>query len=84
MISCAGEELKNVFRFKYLGTIFTADANQQFDIKVRIAKAFSRCRDLRNVVDAKDLPIKMKIRLYQAAVCSILTYGCETWQPPQL
>ena len=84
VIRCDGKDLENVFRFKYLGTIFTADAKQQHDIKTRIAKAYSRCGDLRNVLDAKELPIKLKIRLYQAAVCSILTYGCETWRltPP--
>ena len=32
----------------------------------------------------KKLPIELKFRLYKAAVCSILTYGCETWRltPP--
>ena len=83
-ITCEGETLKNVFRFKYLGTIFTADAKQKYDIKTRVAKAFSRCGDMRNVFDAKGLPKKLKLRLYQAAICSILTYGCETWRltPP--
>ena len=41
-IQSDGETLKNVFRFKYLETIFTADAKQKYDIKTRIAKAFSR------------------------------------------
>ena len=39
---------------------------------------------MRNVFDAKGIPKKLKLRLYQAAICSILTYGCETWRvtPP--
>ena len=41
-VQCDGEVLKNVFRFKYLGTIFTADVNQKYDIKVGIAKAYVR------------------------------------------
>ena len=28
---------------------------------------------------SKSLSVKIKLRLYEAAVCSILTYGCETW-----
>ena len=83
-IKCVGEILENVFRFKYLGTIFTADAEQKYDIKTRIARAYTRCGKLRNVFDARDLQTKLKLRLYQAAVCSILTFGCETWRltPP--
>ena len=46
VIRCDGEKLKTVFRFKYLVTIFTSDANQQLDIKTRIVKSFSRCGDL--------------------------------------
>ena len=83
-IHCDGEILKNVFKFKYLGTIFTADAEQKHDIKTIIAKSFSRCGKLRNVFDSQELSTKLKIRLYQAAVCSIFTFGCETWRltPP--
>ena len=66
VIKCEGEELKNVFRFKYLGTIFTADAKQAHDINTRTAKAFTRCGELRNVFDVKAIPISLKLRLYQA------------------
>ena len=68
------EKLKNVFRFKYLGTTFTVDTKQKYDIKTRIVKDLSRCGDLRNVIDHKGLPIKLKLRLYQAAVCSSYTH----------
>ena len=45
--------IKNVFRFKYLGIIFMADAKQINDINTRIAKAFTRYGELRNVFDAR-------------------------------
>ena len=49
-------------------------------------KAFARYGTLRNVFDTKELPVKLKLRLYKAAVVcsSILTYGCGTWRitPP--
>ena len=41
--------------------------------------AMSRCGKLRNVFDSPHISQKVKLRLYEAAVCSILTYGCETW-----
>ena len=78
-IRCGDQMLKNVFRSKYLGTLFTADAKQIHDIKSRIAMAYARCGKLRHVLDSPDLSVSLKLRLYQAAVCSVLTYGCETW-----
>ena len=48
-------------------------------MKEKIARAMSRCGQLRHVLDSPDLPITIKLRLYQAAVCSILSYGSETW-----
>ena len=64
----------------YLGTIFAANAKQCYDIKARIAQAFARCGKLRHVFDAQNLSIRTKLRLHKAAVCSILSYGCETWR----
>ena len=76
--------IDNDYRFKYLGTVFSADAQQSHDIKARVAQAFTRCGKLRHVLDSPRLSVDLKIRLYKAAVCSILTYGCETWRltPP--
>ena len=79
-ITCEGVPLKNVFKEKYLGSVFSADADQTHDIKARIAQAYTRCGNLRHVLDAKQLSVGLKLRLYKAAVCSILTYGCETWR----
>ena len=78
-IKCGGRELDNVFRSKYLGSVFTADADQDHDINARIAQAYTRCGKLRQVLDSLDLSVNIKLRLYQAAVCSIMMYGCETW-----
>ena len=71
--------LDNVFRFKYLGSTFTADGNQHFDIDERIAQAMQRCGTLRHVFGSPSLSLSLKLRLYVAAVCSVLIYGCETW-----
>ena len=77
-IPCFGVPLDNVFREKYLGTIFTADTNQKHDVKETVTRALSRCGQLRHILDSSDLSLDIKLRLYQTAVCSILSYGCET------
>ena len=38
-----------------------------------------RCGKLRHIFDSDHIPLNLKIRLYIAAVCSLLTYGMETW-----
>ena len=38
-----------------------------------------RCGKLRNILDSDIIPLKLNLRLYDATVCSLLTYGCETW-----
>ena len=72
-------ELENVENFKYLGSIFTAAAEQQRDVEARVAMDTQRCGNLRHLFNSKDLTIHLKLRLYDAAVLSLLTYGCESW-----
>ena len=78
-VSCEGLALDNVFKFKYLGTLFAADADQAYDIEARIAMAMTRCGQLKHVFNSGTLNLKLKLRLYQASICSLMTYGCETW-----
>lgn len=41
-VYCTNKGLKNVFLFRYLGSIFAADGNQQHDIKRRVGMAMTR------------------------------------------
>ena len=78
-IFCEDVKLNNVYMMKYLVTIFTADGDQMKDISARIAQATTRCGQLRHIFNSGSLPLRMKLRLYEAAVVSLLTYGSETW-----
>ena len=78
-VHCGEHVLDNVFRFSYLDTIFAANGLQCYDVGARVAMAMSRCDKLRHVFDSPHISQKVKLRLYEAAVCPILTYGCETW-----
>ena len=79
VVYCGEERLENVFRFLYLGTIFAANGLQCYDVEVGVTMAMSRCVKLHHVFDSPHVSLKVKLRLYEAAVCSLLTYGCETW-----
>ena len=77
-ITCEGSELKNTFRFKYLGSIFAADGDQRYDVRRRITLAMARMGKLTHVFNAK-LPFSLKMKIYKCAVCSLFTYGSEAW-----
>ena len=46
-VKCEGENLGNVYKFKYLGSIFATDDSQMFDIERRVTLAMRRCEQLR-------------------------------------
>lgn len=71
--------LDNRWQAEYLGSIFQADGDQIPDIKRRVAMAVARAGKLRNIWAATELTLKLKMRLYKSACCSILTYGSEAW-----
>ena len=77
-ITCEGKALKNVLFFKHLGSIFTADGTQEKDLDRRIAIATTRAGQLRHIFGAK-LSLFKKLKLYQAAIVSLFTYGSEAW-----
>ena len=45
----------------------------------RVAKAWSKLRELSGVICDKKVPTKLKILIYQTVIRSTLLYGCETW-----
>ena len=70
-----GSSLKLVDKFTYLGC---SVSSTETDIDTRLAKAWTANNWL-SVVWKSDITDKMKRSLFQAAVVSILLYGCTTW-----
>ena len=50
-----------------------------YDITARIAMATKRCGQLSHIFNSNSIGPRLKLRLYIVAVCSLLTYGCESW-----
>ena len=78
-ILCGVESLKNCYKFKYLGSMFTADGRDDVDIKRRIGMTTSRCGQLRFILGAKNINFATKMKIYKCAVGSLFTYGSEAW-----
>ena len=70
-----GSSLKLVGEFTYLGS---SVSSTETDIVTRLAKAWTANNRL-SVIWKSDLTDKMKRSFFQAAVVSILLYGCTTW-----
>ena len=67
--------LKLVDKFTYLGS---SVASTEKDIETGLTKAWTAINRL-SIIWKSDLTDKMKRSFFQAAVASILLYGCSTW-----
>ena len=70
-----GTPLKLVDKFTYLGS---SVASTEKDIETRLTKAWIAINRL-SIIWKSDLTDKMKRSFFQAAIASILLYGCTTW-----
>ena len=71
--------MEEVSEFCYLGSVIAKDGSCDRDIKIRLGKANSAFGRLNSIWRNKRLNCRIKIRLYEALVMSILLYGAETW-----
>ena len=70
-----GTSLKLVDKFTYLGSSISSTEK---DIDTRLTKVWTAIDKL-SVIWKSDLTNKMKRSFFQAAIVSILLYGCTTW-----
>ena len=70
-----GTHLKLVDKFTYLGSNVSSTEK---DIDTRLTKVWTAFNRL-SIIWKSDLTDKMKRSFFQAAVVSILLYGCTTW-----
>ena len=82
-ITVEGNSVKQVTEFTYLGAKITSDGRIDKEISVRIHKSTGAFNQLNNIWKNKNIGVPVKIRIYVAAVLTILTYGCEVWNTTQ-
>ena len=74
-----GTSLKLVDKFTYIGSSISSTEK---DINTRLTKAWTAI-DRLSIIWKSDLTDKTKHSFFQAAVVSILLYGCTTWMLPK-
>ena len=75
ILTLEGTSLKLVDKFTYLGN---SVSSTEKDIDMRLMKPWTAI-DRLSIIWKSDLTDKMKCSFFQAAVMSILLYGCTPW-----
>jgi hypothetical protein len=78
-IQIDGNIIENVENFTYVGSNVSIDGGAAKDVNLRIQKARDVFARMSNIWRDNYLSIKTKLRIYNACVESVLSYGCETW-----
>ena len=65
--------------FKYLGSIFTEQADCDKEIQTRIAIAKGAFGNMKKVLTNISMNINLRQRILKCYVFSTLLYGCEVW-----
>jgi len=73
------EELEVVSSFNFLGSIITEDGDCKENIKKRLALGRAAVVGLDKIWRGKDVRMETKIRLVEAQVFPVATYGAEIW-----
>lgn len=75
-----GEEIEGLNEFTYLGSIIAVSGGSDEDVNARIKKARYAFIQLKSIWRSKQISLKLKLRLFNSNVKSILLYSCETWK----
>ncbi|KAL5266167.1 hypothetical protein ACHWQZ_G006724 [Mnemiopsis leidyi] len=78
-LSVGGEPVEQVSNFVYLGATISGDGTIDRDLDVRIQKANGAFHQLWKIWNSRTIRTPTKIRIYKAAVLTILLYGAEVW-----
>ena len=81
LISIAGEAIKNVRTFIYLGhTISNTDDDPSSYLTSRISAAFQKWNELKLVLTDKKINLASRVIMLEACVRSRLLYSAQSWE----
>ena len=74
-----GTSLRQVNKFKYLGVSISEEGGSEEAVRARVSAAWGKWRDISGVISDKNMPRKLKIKLYMTVIRPVLLYGAECW-----
>ena len=75
----AGETVKTVAHFIFLGSEITADGDCSHEIKRRLLLVRKVMTNLDSILKSRDITLPTKVHLVRALVSPVVMYGCESW-----
>ena len=74
-----GSVVKQVEKFKYLGTILSSNGSLREEFEERLKKANQAMGMLKAIWNSNNFSVHTKIKIYKTMVRPILIYGHESW-----
>ena len=74
-----GETVETVTDFILGGSKITAESDCSHEIKRHLLLGRKVMANLDNILKSRDIPLPTRVRLIQAIVFPVVTYGCESW-----
>ena len=66
-------------KFKYLGVTIGEEGGSEEAVRARVSAALGKWRDISGVISDKNMPRKLKIKLYMTVIRPVLLNGAEYW-----
>jgi hypothetical protein len=79
-LSLGNEAIEEVNKFVYLGSIISTSGGAEEDALNRIRLANVAFASLRHVWSSSRLSLRLKLKIFNSNVKSVLLYSCETWK----
>ena len=74
-----GETMETMADFISLGSKITADSDCSHEIKRLLILETKAMTNLDSILKSRDMTLSTKVRLVEAMVFPVVTYGCESW-----
>jgi hypothetical protein len=79
-IKIEGDTIEEVDKFMYLGSVITRDGGTEEDVRNRIQLATVAFGKLGHVWRSQQYSERLKLKIFNSNVKSVLLSGCETWR----
>nr|CDJ86575.1 RNA-directed DNA polymerase (reverse transcriptase) domain containing protein [Haemonchus contortus] len=78
-IKINGIELTRTTTFKYLGSAIASDGSLGFETTSRVNAAWLKWRSMTGVLCDKNIPERLKSKIYRTVIRPVAIYGAECW-----
>ena len=79
VIQIGGDRIGEVREFCYLGDLLDSEGSVERSVRMRVAAAWRKWREIASLFINKDIPLRHRGRAYDACVRSVLLYCAESW-----